>query len=87
MNPIKNSQIKTALKLEKKALRKVGLLNGRAGIDNLLFGDLDINGVLSGSAIRYRYLKSTGTNAYIALADISTSRVSSKENPIISCEK
>ena len=29
MNPIKNSQIKTALKLEKKALRKTGLLNGR----------------------------------------------------------
>ena len=53
-----------------------GLLDLRAGIDNLLFGDLNINGVLSGAAIRYRYLQGTGTNAYIKLADISTSRVS-----------
>ena len=51
-------------------------LETRAGINNLLFGDLDVNGVLSGSAIRYRYLKGTGSTAYVALADISTSRVS-----------
>ena len=53
-----------------------GYLETRAGINSLLFGDLDVNGVLSGSAIRYRYLKGTGSTAYVALADISTSRVS-----------
>ena len=37
--------------------RYEGLLDIRAGIDKMLFGDLDVNGVLSGSAIRYRYLK------------------------------
>ena len=49
------------------------LLTNRAGTDQTLFGNLDINGSLSGSAIRYRFLKD-GDNG--KLADISTSRVS-----------
>ena len=52
------------------------LLDSRAGIDKMLFGDLNVNGVLSGAAIRYRYLRGTGATASIGLADISTSRVS-----------
>tara|TARA_S200000501_G_scaffold14065_1_gene12436 strand:- start:4100 stop:6772 length:2673 start_codon:yes stop_codon:yes gene_type:complete len=49
------------------------LLTDRAGTDQTLFGNLDINGSLSGSAIRYRFLDGTNPGK---LADISTSRVS-----------
>ena len=59
------------------------ILLNRAGTDQTLFGNLDINGSLSGSAIRYRYrdftqnitLGNFGSPAY-RIADISTSRVS-----------
>ena len=63
------------------------VLGNRAGTDNILFGNLTINGVLSGNAIRYRYIKGLGTNSRtIGIADISTSRVSSwssSANPVI----
>ncbi len=49
------------------------LLRNRAGTDQTLFGNLDINGSLSGSAVRYRFLEGTNPGK---LADISTSRVS-----------
>ena len=52
------------------------ILDKRAGTDNLLFGNLNINGRLSGSAIRYRFLKGEGNSAEKKIADISTSRVS-----------
>lgn len=51
-------------------------LEDRAGLRGTLFGGLEINGRLSGNAIRYRYLDGTGTGATIKIADISTSRVS-----------
>ena len=50
-----------------------GILINRAGTDQTLFGNLDINGSLSGSSIRYRFLDGTNPGK---LADISTSRVS-----------
>lgn len=53
------------------------LLLNRAGTEATLFGNLSINGSLSGNAIRYRYIDGTGTGASIKIADISTSRVSS----------
>ena len=57
------------------------LLENRAGTDNILFGNLTINGALSGNAIRYRYIKGlndpTAGSRTIGIADISTSRVSS----------
>jgi len=59
-----------------------GILRERAGTDQTLFGNLDINGSLSGSAIRYRYRDfSTGISVGnfstgYKIADISTSRVS-----------
>ena len=59
-----------------------GILLERAGTDQTLFGNLDINGSLSGSAIRYRYRDfstsiSVGNfNTGYKIADISTSRVS-----------
>ena len=67
------------------------ILEKRAGTDNILFGNLTINGALSGNAIRYRYIKglndtTPGVTREIAVADISTSRVSSWSsfaNPII----
>ena len=49
------------------------ILLDRAGTDQTLFGNLDINGSLSGSSIRYRFLDGTNSGK---LADISTSRVS-----------
>ena len=49
------------------------ILINRAGTDQTLFGNLDINGSLSGSSIRYRFLKDGDPGK---LADISTSRVS-----------
>ena len=54
-----------------------GILLDRAGADGILFGNLKINGSLSGNAIRYRYVKGLGTNTReIGIADISTSRIS-----------
>ena len=58
------------------------ILLNRAGTDQTLFGNLDINGSISGSAIRYRYRDfsqsiSVGDfNTGYKIADISTSRVS-----------
>tara|TARA_B100001057_G_scaffold290369_1_gene290426 strand:- start:1033 stop:3654 length:2622 start_codon:yes stop_codon:yes gene_type:complete len=61
----------------------LSILTNRAGTDQTLFGNLDINGSLSGTAIRYRYrdfsqsitLGNFSSPAY-KIADISTSRVS-----------
>ena len=48
----------------------------RAGTNTMLFGNLVINGKLSGNAIRYRYIAGSGAGAETKIADISTSRVS-----------
>jgi len=53
-----------------------GILDLRAGTDRTLFGNLNINGIISGNAIRYRYVDGTGASATVKIADISTSRVS-----------
>ena len=53
------------------------LLDACAGTERTLFGNLNINGILSGNAVRYRYLDGTGSGATVKIADISTSRVSS----------
>ena len=65
------------------------VLNNRAGIDNILFGNLTVNGALSGNAVRYRYIKGlndpNASSRSIGFADISTSRVSSwssSANPV-----
>ena len=68
------------------------VLGKRAGTDNILFGNLTINGALSGNAVRYRYVKGLGTNTRtIGFADISTSRVSSWSSsdtpPIVATSK
>lgn len=52
------------------------VLTTRASILGSLFGNLTINGSLSGSAIRFRYIDGTGAGATVKIADISTSRVS-----------
>jgi len=64
-----------------------GILDTKAGIERTLFGNLKINGILSGNAVRYRYLDGTGSGATVRIADISTSRVSawsSSASPVIS---
>lgn len=52
------------------------ILSKRAGTDSILFGNLGINGSISGKAIRYRYVSGNGASASIKIADISTSKVS-----------
>ena len=66
------------------------LLDTRAGTERTLFGNLNINGILSGNAVRYRYVdfapNSVGVST-VRIADISTSRVSawsSSASPVIS---
>ena len=58
----------------------VSLIERRSGTNSILFGNLDVNGSISGKAIRYSYVKfpETGStaNSEIKIADISTSRVS-----------
>jgi hypothetical protein len=54
----------------------LGILDVKAGIERTLFGNLSINGILSGNAVRYRYVDGTGVGATVKIADISTSRVS-----------
>ena len=53
----------------------VDITTKRAGADQTLFGNLNLNGSISGSAIRYRYVDFADGNK-IRIADISTSRVS-----------
>ena len=55
------------------------LISEKAGYSSILFGNLSINGALDGNAVRYRYVATdpdTGSKS-IAIADISTSRISS----------
>ena len=52
-----------------------GLIDSRAGTNSILFGNLDVNGSISGKAIRYNYVDFDDSNK-VKIADISTSRVS-----------
>ena len=58
------------------SLSYLDILSNKAGTDTTLFGNLNINGGLSGNAIRYRYVDGSGSSAVVKIADISTSRVS-----------
>jgi len=57
----------------------LSILDTKAGFERTLFGNLKINGILSGNAVRYRYVdfapNSVGVST-VRIADISTSRVS-----------
>ena len=61
-------------------------LDGKAGVNFPLFGNLQINGRFSGKSIRYRYVDGSGSGAAIKFADISTSRVSAWSSPISPAE-
>ncbi len=71
---LKSPIYKTLDRFSNESGRFVSILLNRAGTDQTLFGNLDINGSLSGSAIRYRYRDFNQNN--FRIADISTSRVS-----------
>ena len=43
----------------------LGILDVKAGIERTLFGNLSINGILSGNAVRYRYVDGTGVGATV----------------------
>jgi len=71
---LKSPIYKTLDRFSNESTKFVSILLNRAGTDQTLFGNLDINGSLSGSAIRYRY-RDFNQNSF-RIADISTSRVS-----------
>ena len=99
------SRLKTPIyrildRLNKESNTFTGILINRAGTDQTLFGNLDINGSLSGTAIRYRYrdfsqsISIGNFNTGYKIADISTSRVSAwssadprANNPDLSIQK
>ena len=74
--------VKTLARFKEESSSYAGFINERAGTDSILFGNLDINGSLNGKAIRYTYVAwpkdddGNTNNANVAIADISTSRVS-----------
>ena len=70
---LKNPLYKTLDRFNNESTTFNEILLKRAGTDQTLFGNLDINGSISGSAIRYRFLKDGDPGK---IADISTSRVS-----------
>ena len=71
---LKGPIYKSLDRFSNESTKFVSILLNRAGTDQTLFGNLDINGSLSGSAIRYRY-RDFSKNSF-RIADISTSRVS-----------
>ena len=70
---LKNPIHKTLSRFLGESTLYVNVLTKRAGVDQTLFGNLDLNGSLSASSIRYRFLDGNNPGK---LADISTSRVS-----------
>ena len=76
LSRLKQPLYKKLDRLYRDSTQFTSILNKRAGTDGLLFGNLNINGRLSGSAIRYRYVEGNGDSATKKIADISTSRVS-----------
>ena len=77
---LKTPIYRTLDRFSKESTTFNAILLNRAGTDQTLFGNLDINGSLSGSAIRYRY-RDFGTSISVGnfttgykIADISTSR-------------
>ena len=74
-----DSIYKTLDRYEQDSLTYSNILGTKSGFDRTLFGNLKINGILSGNAVRYRYVdfapNSVGVST-VRIADISTSRVS-----------
>ena len=72
--------VKTLDRFERETGRYMNLMDQRAGTNIILSGNLNVNGSISGKAIRYNYVKfpETGStaNSEVKIADISTSRVS-----------
>ena len=70
---LKTPLYKTLDRFSRESSSFISILDNRAGTDQTLFGNLDVNGSLSGNAIRYRFLEGSDADR---IADISTSRVS-----------
>ena len=68
---------KTLDRIHLDTLQYNSILNNSAGFDKILLGNLTVNGKVSASSIRYKFIDGTGSSATIKFADISTSRVSS----------
>ena len=78
---------KTLDRLYRDSLQYNEVLDTSAGFDRILFGNLNVNGKVSASSIRYRFVNGTGPSSTIKFADISTSRASSwnsTDSPLLS---
>ena len=67
--------VKTTARYNNESQQYFSILENRSGTNSILFGNLDINGSISGKAIRYNYIDFGDSNKQ-KIADISTSRVS-----------
>jgi len=70
---LKNPLYRTLDRFSNESTTFNGILQNRAGTDQTLFGNLDINGSLSGSAIRYRYRVGSGATSAINAITATTS--------------
>jgi Leucine-rich repeat (LRR) protein len=79
LSRLKDPIYKTLDRYSRDSGTYLSILDTKAGFERTLFGNLKINGVLSGNAVRYRYVdfapNSVGVST-VKIADISTSRVS-----------
>ena len=67
--------VKTTARYGNESNQYLSIIENRSGTNSILFGNLDINGSISGKAIRYNYIDFSDSNKQ-KIADISTSRVS-----------
>jgi Leucine-rich repeat (LRR) protein len=86
LSRLKDPIYKTLDRYSRDSGTYLSILDTKAGFERTLFGNFKINGILSGNAVRYRYLDGVGVGATVKIADISTSRVSawsSSANPVV----
>ena len=76
LSRLKDPIYKTLDRYSRDSGTYLSILDTKAGFERTLFGNFKINGILSGNAVRYRYLDGVGVGATVKIADISTSRVS-----------
>ena len=67
--------VKTTHRYTAESNTYLSLIERRAGTNAILFGNLNVNGSISGKALRYSYIDFDDSNRF-KIADISTSRVS-----------
>jgi len=68
---------KTLDRIYSDSNRYIPVLNNSAGFDQILRGNLTVNGRINSNSIRFNFVNGSGSSATIKIGDISTSRSSS----------